>query len=747
MARFDSNSPYIKIDFNVSGLSLNGDWPNISFHFDCDFNYYCPTAYASEYYNNVNFNTTVPGYNTETKTENVAFNITAGQVSSRYGANYYNPGLSNARQLSLDVHAWISNGTFTGGGYATVTSPQIGNPSNLKLTISNITENSCMVTHSLTNNRNYWYVRLWDRNTNTYYNLNTNNGNGITTITGLKPNTEYKFELWACGRDGNYYYGSYPSQTITTLGKSSIGNNPSFTIGNSFTLDIQGYSDEYTHEVTFGCGGYGFKRSELKRGIVSITPDDFENESLYRQMTNSVTKEMSIALETFIAGKSIGTNFGKGTVNIDQALCAPKIKSYRYKDIDPISLGLSENNQYIIQNISKLMIYEIEADAKNFATISKYRLDISGATYESQSQPLTTNVITSNTTISLKTIDSRGLQGSLVKNYELFVDYEPPSITDFIVTRRNQVETTSILFMKASYSLITINGSNRNDVVSVKYRFKATNSTIWSDLVEIAVSIKEKEITFDNVIGNFDVDTSYNFEIQISDRANTSTASTILVVGKPILSIRKGGIGINKVPDRDRAIDVNGAIFQNGNPVLGYVNDSNKYPGFDPAIVANWFRAPASGLLPFKSGGSGQIGAASWPFNEGYFNQLKKGGVMVPNNNETPEILSGNGWNVLRFPSGIMVQTYEYTVTIDVSNPYGAGFYNTIPPAADYPIPFNLVFARYVTSQNNNSFIPVLNGNASLTNFTDKAYYYLYSFAKVTAVVRIYCLAVGRWKL
>lgn len=750
MARWESNNPYVNIDLNVSNIYLLGDWPSISFHFDCDFNYYCPKGYASMSHNGVNFHTQVTDYDTETKTESVSFNLTAGQESSRYGTNFYNPKMGNAKQRTVDVHAWITGGLYTGGGYTTVASPTIGNPSKLTLSVTKVTQNSCVVTHGFTNNRNYWFVRLWDRNTRTYYNLNTNHGNGTTTITGLQANQEYAFELWACGRDGGEYGEEVPKQTIKTLGKSSIGNTPNYTIDESFSIQIQGYSDNFTHKAKFQVGSYEFQRANLKRGNVTITPTVIENKAMYSQMNTIVTKPMDIVLETFMNASSIGTTTSAGSIVINQTTNAPSVQSFIYKDIAEDALLLTENDQFILQNVSRIQVSGIQAQAKNSATIAKYRMEVSNGVFEHTSTTIHSNVITSNTPLTLKAIDSRGLQGTLTKRYPLFITYDKPVIKEFQVLRLNDVDTITKMILSGSYAQVKIADIAKNEIVCVSYRYKKTTDNQWSDFIEIIPEINEDKFTFDNRIGNFDASLSYNFEIQVRDRIRTSTLSAILVVGKPVLSIRKGGIGINKVPESGKAIDVSGIVnsdtgfYKNGN-YLQPMSIVNGYWGF--LEITDWLRVPNLGILPKSTTTNSHIGADTQPFKYGYFENLYKNNISIPNNDETPIISTGNGWNVYKFPSGMMIQTIAITRTMPIEYTYGALCFGYVPAVANYPIPFIGSYPINSVSLSDNNMVSVALYRRSLTNITDGSPFYVYDIQKRTSyTMTVYLTSIGRWK-
>lgn len=58
---------------------------------------------------------------------------------------------------------------------------------------------------------------------------------------------------------------------------------------------------------------------------------------------------------------------------------------------------------------------------------------------------------------------------------------------------------------------------------------------------------------------------------------------------------------------------------------------NTSYPGLakPDGTTTGWVRTTQNGLLPYQSGGSGGIGTSSWPFSNGYFTNLYKGGASV----------------------------------------------------------------------------------------------------------------------
>lgn len=547
---------------DVSAVTLSGSYPNIVANYSASVRWHC-TYEGSVYYNG----STVT-INGKTWTGNISFSVN-GANSPSYGSQSFSVGLGSSRSVSISVKSSVSTyPLFNFSASGTVSSPAVEAATNYTISsISGITENSCVVSHTLNSTRNYWYVKLYDANTGTYWNLNTNNGNGTTTITGLNPNQTYTFKVRVYGRNGAYL-GESAAKSITTLGKSGIGNQPSYKIGTAFDLLINGYSDLFTHTAQFTIGSYSFQRTNLKRGTITIQPTDSENNEIYTQLTTAVSKDMNIQLTTFVNGVSIGNTSGTGSVQIDQSICAPDVNSFTYLDTNAVTVGLTGNNQYIIQGHSEIEVRDIAAAAKHAASLQKYRVMVDGSAFESTATTIHTTQAFADTGITVYAIDSRNLQGSLTKAFLKFIPYAEPKV-EIRLHRRNDIENSTSLILKGSYDPMMIDQEQKNDLLSVTYCYKEEKETVYGNEVSITVVKGEDgSFTFNNIIGDFPSEHVYHFQIRMTDKLGTYTYSAILNAGVMSISIKKNSgnyaIGINKIPELDKGLDIAGDIRVNG---------------------------------------------------------------------------------------------------------------------------------------------------------------------------------------
>lgn len=331
----NTSSKYVDLIVTTS-CSLSGNYPNIKVSTSYNFKFKCTEGYASCNYNNYTFS-----FDGQQSKSSVNFYLDEGEISGAYGADKKEYSLGNARKITKTVKAGC-DGLWDASDDISFTSPSVEAPTNYGLTVSDITEKSVKITHTLTNKRAYWRVRLKDTISKKTWNLNDNTENGSTTISGLTANTSYTFVVEVIDRTGAVCYTS-SSKSAKTLGISKVGNSPAFTLGNPFVLEITGYDDDFTHTAVFKVGSYSFTRTGLKRGSVTITPTETEIDAMYDEFLTKDDMEMSITLTTYSGSSSIGSSTGKGTVRINVDEAKPLINSFTYADT--VSAAIAINRQ------------------------------------------------------------------------------------------------------------------------------------------------------------------------------------------------------------------------------------------------------------------------------------------------------------------------------------------------------------------------------------------------------------------
>ena len=160
-------------------------------------------------------------------------------------------------------------------------------------------------------------------------------------------------------------------------------------------------------------------------------------------------------------------------------------------------------------------------------------------------------------TITVTARDSRGLGTSVSKQIKV-QSYSAPVIRNYSVTRDATTQTNAKITYTLSYSPIykyaDINtaGDQLNGINTQQY--SKDNST-WAN------------VTNGTTITGLSTESVYNIYLRISDKVRTTTYTTAsykVPTIKTNVAIRKGGIGINCVPQSSYALDVSGAGHVSG---------------------------------------------------------------------------------------------------------------------------------------------------------------------------------------
>lgn len=251
-----------------------------------------------------------------------------------------------------------------------------------------------------------------------------------------------------------------------------------------------------------------------------------------------------------------------------------------------------------IKGISTLTITSATGAARRApsgVTLS-YSIRVSGS-YSQGGQSASWSDLSAGTkTITVTCTDSRGLSTSVTKQC-VIQDYSPPTIKSMSVARLDNPQTSAKAIYELYYSPIyqytdvNTKGNQLNGINSQQYRL---NEGAWGNY------------TSGTVITGLSVDTLYKFQLRCADKVNTSkytTSSqyTIYTITHE-LSLRKGRLGINCVPQAGYALDVVGK----GRVTLGIespLNTSSYVQGSAGRAIINSTNT-AGGYTTFLKGNS-----------------------------------------------------------------------------------------------------------------------------------------------
>ena len=253
------------------------------------------------------------------------------------------------------------------------------------------------------------------------------------------------------------------------------------------------------------------------------------------------------------------------TIRTSQANSGPSLSGFTFADSYSTTTAITDNNQVLIQDYSRLTVTPGTATARNGASIVSYSAVCSGVTKSNTTgAALSLGTIGTSGTrdITLTVTDSRGYTASVTQSITV-VPYSKPRVSSVSLRRTNDIETEMQLVFNGSISPITVDGTQKNSLLYARYRYKLTSASSYNSYTSIlgSVTATGSSFSFSNLeLCNLDSESSYDFHLQIRDQLNSLTSLDLYFVvsqGTPLVALRKKMVGIN-TPSPETALHVVG---------------------------------------------------------------------------------------------------------------------------------------------------------------------------------------------
>ena len=422
-----------------------------------------------------------------------------------------------------------------------------------------------------------------------------------------------------------------PRASVPTLSKTS------FSIGEQITIKTNRASSAFTHSIFLRHADglyYGAIASNVGTEWVWNTSN--QANYLYEACPNSSKCAGTLLLRTYQAGKEIGDkyiSFEATVVNSD-----PTLESVDIVQTDEKVLSLVDRNPLdIIQDKSKLHIKFNNAQAKNYAKIKNYCVQIGSNPVIKQTSPEfdieKISNIKSQETVLCWVEDTRWRDGSanfsstkISKSLGNYYPYTLPNLHEISAKRKNDIGAEVTLTFQSHVAPIIA----RNSGYQVKLRHKESAASGWGEDIILIENCSDEDVTFQDVIKdssaqevNFDSDRNYNLELCITDTFGSYSYPILLQTSRPELSIRDNMVGINCVPQKGQGVlqvdgkslynyiisDVINGIYPVGSIYLSAkdTNPGTLFPGtkWERAAVGKALFGVADGVSGFTAGSSG----------------------------------------------------------------------------------------------------------------------------------------------
>lgn len=474
---------------------------------------------------------------------------------------------------------WRFSGTYSGTSITSITASTTIDLDAIDRTaptitcaVSNITANGFKISATSSATVDEWSYSLDGGLTGNDFST-TAGTSASTTVTGLDPNTTYYVRV-AGRKKSNHVYGETSTVNVTTLGGAIINSCPTITADAAtvtFKPNVTVYDASYSYYISIYNGSTEYLALTARtwsKGTAdrTITLTQTERADLLDAMASIKSFTATIKLVTKSGTTQIGsTSTTTCTVQTTEANSAPTMTAFTYKDSRSTTSAITGNDQLFIQTYSYLYVTPGTATAKNGASIVKYAATCNGKTYSNTTgAALNLYGIAKSGTVDVvvTATDSRGYTVSSTQQITV-IPYAKPKVSSISLRRTNDIEAEMQLVFNGSISPITVDGTQKNSLLYVQYRYKLTSDSSYGSYTTITSAVTQSGTSFSysNLeLCSLDANSSYDFHIYIRDQLNTLSALSLYFTvsqGTPLVALRKKMVGIN-TPTPDAALHVVG---------------------------------------------------------------------------------------------------------------------------------------------------------------------------------------------
>ena len=401
-----------------------------------------------------------------------------------------------------------------------------------------------------------------------------------------RSSTQVRWNLHTYDSDGNdigynTYYGTVTAPSASTakitnptgVSDASGQGDSTVWIDQTISLSITRANSNFTHTVRFKDSNSGSILKEFTNvgTSVSWTPTATEQQTLYAKTPNANEFDGQVDIYTYYNGVQVRSATAMD-INYRVRNSNPEFGTgYTYKDTNSSTVAITNNDQYIIQGKSNVLVelpVTAKATAVNKATMAKYIASLAGKTVTKTYSDTATVTFDFGTidasedqTLTIKAVDSRGNSTTTSIRVKV-IPYKEPYVYA-VASRVNGFEDETHLGMLGTFSGISISGNTKNTITSIQYRYKQSNVSTWGSWIDIPFSIVNVE-TFLATQQTLNLNNlfSWNIEVKVVDKLTTKIVPLTVDTGKPIFfidTLRKS-LGFGDFPNDDNQFLMNGRI-------------------------------------------------------------------------------------------------------------------------------------------------------------------------------------------
>lgn len=335
-------------------------------------------------------------------------------------------------------------------------------------------------------------------------------------------------------------------------------------IGQNLSIRMHKKVDSYRHKVKFSWYSKFITISEYANDSVEWTvPMDFCND-----VPDSTQSWGTLIVETYNGN---GQYLARKEKRVDLTVPNNVVPSFD-------SLTVLDTNENILrtlgagnflQNYSKIRCSINGATGSYGSTIVQYRIQIGSQTIHEQSATVIPTTAT-NQAIGIIT-DSRGRTATKQLPIKIH-SYEPPKITAFFPARTGSGTNKAVQAqIMANAKEVRVNNVNKNPL-RIYIERSERNKNLWSKVYESQSNVGEFTQTV-SAGTDYDVSKSYDIRLRIVDAFGSSQMAIVTIsTARVVMAWGKNNVGVGKVPDAGRTLDVLGDSFFEGS-----INQTGNY--------------------------------------------------------------------------------------------------------------------------------------------------------------------------
>ena len=319
-------------------------------------------------------------------------------------------------------------------------------------------------------------------------------------------------------------------------------------------ISLTGSTDNITYrDIPKTGSSYTFNLTTTERNILrSAAP-------------NSNTLSVIFYVKTVINGSTYYSTLNR-TMTIVNA--APTISGVSYRDTNNTTVGITGNNQQIVQNQSIVTFTLGSIAALKSSTLKRVDITVNAVTVSTNLSGVsaTGRVInfgkvnsSSNISAKITLVDSRDNTTTVNLTLTMLAWYVPSAI--ITCARRNNYYSETDLRVNASYA--SLNGKN---AITIQYTTKESEGGSWSALTTIQSDILTT-LTLDNT-------KAWDIRVYVTDRLGGQAVYNLSVDrGIPIVYFdrSKKSVGFNCFPNNDNSVESEGLVLDD----IVYIGSQN----------------------------------------------------------------------------------------------------------------------------------------------------------------------------